>query len=99
MAKISDVTRTYVDKKLSAAAENIKAMRQSVPNGLMNFDRALRVIEECRSAIETGEDIDTVAMHLRAASRALEHFCSGPAKACVSSAIKLIDEAIGGETF
>ena len=98
MAEIAMFMRNYVDTKLSEATEQIKATRQSVTNGHLNFDRALHVIDECRAAVEKAEDIDTVATHLRATSRALEHFCSGPTKACVSSAIKLIDQAIGGET-
>lgn len=65
----------------------------------MNFERALRAIDECRTAIARTEDIDGVVTHLRAASRALEHFCSGPSKACVSASIKLIDAAIGSATF
>lgn len=99
MAKIAKFMRQYADTKLSEAAEIIKAARQSVPTGHMNLDRALHVIDECRAAVEMAEDIDTAATHLRAASRALGHFCSGPATACVSSAIKLIDQAIGGETY
>jgi hypothetical protein len=99
MAKLSESSRRFVDKKLSDAAANIDAMRSSLLNDQMNVDRALRVIEECRAAVKISEDIDTVATHLRATSRALEHFCAGPTKACVLSAIRLIDQAIGGETF
>lgn len=99
MANISDRSRIFVDTHLSDAAESIRAARSSVPEHRMAFDRALRVIDECRTAIHESEDIDTVATHLRAASRAVEHFCAGPMKACVASAIQLIDKAIGGETF
>jgi hypothetical protein len=99
MATISDSSRRFVDAQLAGAAREIEAARQSVRDDQMNFDRALRVLDECRSAVRATEDIDAVAMHLRAASRALEHFCAGPTNACVSSALKLLDRAIGGETF
>jgi hypothetical protein len=89
----------FVDKHLAEAVQKLGAARHSVPDDTMNFDRALRVLEECRAAIQHTQDIDLVATHLRAASRALEHYCSGPTKACVSSAIHLIDKAIGGELF
>jgi len=99
MAIIPDSSRTFVNEHLSDAAASIRAARTSVPDDQMAFDRALRVLDECRAAIQESADIDIVATHLRAASRALEHFCSGPTKACVSSAIHLIDKAIGGESF
>ena len=99
MAEISKSTHKSVDMKLSEASETIRSARELVPQPRVDVDRALRVIDECRAAIGTTDDIDTVVKHLRAASRALEHHCAGPSKICVSAAIRLIDQAIGGATF
>jgi hypothetical protein len=99
MATISDSSRRLVDHKLSAAAAQIEAERRLQPPAPLDFDRALRIIEECRTAIRSTGDIDDIATHLRATERALEHYCPGATKACVASAIHLIDRAIQGETF
>jgi hypothetical protein len=99
MATISESSRRLVDHKLSEAAAQIEAERRLQPPALMDFDRALRIIEECRTTVRSTTDIDDVATHLRATERALEHFCPGATKACVASAIHLIDLAIQGETF
>ena len=99
MAAISESTRRFVDGKLAEAAGQIEAERRHQPPAPMDFDRALRIIEECRAAVRATTDIDDIATHLRATERALEHYCSGATKACVSSAIHLIDRAIQGETF
>lgn len=99
MANISRSTHQSIDMKLAQAAQHIRAAQTTTPDVHMNFERALRVIDECRTAIAGTENIDAVVTHLRAASRAPEHFCSGPAKACVAAVIKLIDAPIGGATF
>jgi hypothetical protein len=99
MAQISKPMREYVDTKLGQAAEEIETTRSLVPrkSGYMNFDMALRVIHECRSAVDAASDIDTVSGYLRTASDALGQFRSGPAEPSVAEAIRLIDQAIGGE--
>jgi hypothetical protein len=99
MAVISETSRNFVDRKLAEAAGQIEAERRLQPPAPMEFDRALRIIDECRAAVRASNDIDDIANHLRATERALEHYCSGTTKDCVSSAIHLIDRAIQGESF
>jgi hypothetical protein len=99
MAAISESTRHFVDGKLAEAAVQIEAGRRQLPPAPLDFDRALRIIAECRAAIGATADIDDIATHLRATERALEHCCPGATKGCVSSALQLIDRAIQGETF
>lgn len=99
MATISESTRRFVDSKLAEAAAQIHAGRKQQSPAPLDFDRALHIIEECRVAVRETSDIDDIATHLRATERALEHYCPGATKACVASAIQLIDRAIQGETF
>ena len=99
MATIADSSRLLVNRILAEAAGQIDTERRLQPHAPMDFDRALRILEECRAAVQATTDIDDVATHLRATERALEHYCSDATKACVSSAIRLIDRAIQGETF
>lgn len=99
MARISERARQLVREKLATATESVRAERASGAQHGMDFERALRILDQCSTAIEATDDIDLIADHLRAAERAMEHHCSAPTKACVATAIHLIDEAIGGETF
>ena len=99
MAAISESTRRFVDSKLAEASGQIHAEQRRQPPAPLDFDRALHIIEECRAAVRATADIDNIATHLRATERALEHYCPGPAKSCVASAIHLLDQAIQGETF
>lgn len=99
MARISDRARHLVREKLAAATESVRAERASGPQHGMDFERTLRILDQCSAAIEATDDIDRIADDLRATERAIEHYCSSPTKACVATAIHLIDKAIGGETF
>jgi hypothetical protein len=101
MATISEAMHAYADAKLAKAAELIDASRRSIPTPpeYLNFDGALRIVEECRSALETAWDLDTLVQHLRTAGANLRQFCGGPAEASVEAAINLIDQAIGGESM
>ena len=101
MASMSASMHRYVEMKLLGAAAVIADARDSIPAPAeyRNFDRALQVIEECRSALASVMDLDKVAQILRDAAGELGHYCGGPAEACVNAAIELVGQAIGGETM
>ena len=99
MATISKSARTFVEQKLSEAQEQIDSERKRQAPAALDFDRSLRITDECREKLSATADIDDIATHLRATERALEHLCPSTTKACVSSAIHLRDSAIQGETF
>ncbi len=101
MPTMSQAMHHYVAAKLTSAAELLNEAQRSIPTppDYGNFERALAVIEEGRSALAAEFEVDAVARILRATASELGNFCGGPAEASVNAALGLIDQAIGGETM
>jgi hypothetical protein len=101
MNTMSATMHKYVEAKLAGATRAIETAQRETPPpaGYTNFDRAIRIIDECRAAIDSSWEVDKVAQHLRATARVLEQLSSGSAARVVAQAIRLIDQAIGGETM
>jgi len=101
MATMSEAMHRYALTKLAKATEVLESAQSSIPTPpeYLNFERALRAVEECSSAVEAEWDLDAAVQNLRTASGSLREFCGGPAEASVNAAISLLDQAIGGDSM
>ena len=86
----------YVGSQLEEAASGLQAVLYVVPRniGLLNFEKALHRIFDCRSALAEVTDANTAIQHLRSTSGDLRPLLSGPAESSVTEAIRVIDETI-----
>ena len=88
--------REYIGNQLEEATSGLQAVLYVVPRniGLLNFERALHRILDCRSALAEVTDANSAIQHLSATSGDLRSLLSGPAESSVAEAIRVIDETI-----
>jgi hypothetical protein len=92
MVMMTPASHQFVDQKLREAAEGIEKAKREIAEkkGYKNFDLAVRVIFECRTAIDQETENDAVIGHLKTAVVALEIFDSGDAAPSVKAAMRAI---------
>jgi hypothetical protein len=96
MVMMTPASHQFVDLKLREAAEGIeKAHRETtVKKGYKNFDMAIRVIYECRTAIDQETENDPVIGHLKTVVVALEGFDAGDAAPSIKVAMRAIKSIV-----
>ena len=92
MAMMTPASHQFVDLKLREAAEAIEKAQTAtaVKKGYLNFEMAVRILFECRTAIDQETENDAVIGHLKTAAVALAAFNSGDAAASVQAAMRAI---------
>lgn len=92
MAMMTPASHEFVDLKLQEAAEAIGKAQSAtaVKKGYLNFEMAVRILYECRTAIDQETENDAVIGHLKAAAVALAAFNAGDAAASVQAAMRSI---------
>jgi hypothetical protein len=92
MAMMTPASHQFVDLKLREAAEAIERAESTTAakKGYVNFQMAVRIIYECRTAIDQETENDAVIGHLKTAAVALAAFNSGDAAASVQAAMQSI---------
>jgi len=92
MAMMTPASHHFVDLKLREAAEAIEKAKSAtaVKKGYVNFEMAVRILYECRTAIDQETENDAVIGHLKTAAVALAAFNAGDAAASVQAAMKSI---------
>jgi hypothetical protein len=92
MAMMTPASHEFVDQRLREAAEGVeKAQRETAAKkGYKNFELAIRVIYECRTAIDQETENDPVIGHLKTAAVALEAFDAGDAAPSIKVAMRAI---------
>lgn len=92
MVMMTAASHHFVDQKLREAAERVEtAQREMVAKkGYKNFEMAIRVIYECRTAIDQETENDSVIGHLKTAVVALEAFDAGDAAPSIKAAMRAI---------
>lgn len=90
--------REFTAETLARARRAIESGRDAaeVPDGYMNFDLALAIVDGCREAINMADahDPSTVIQKLEMASTTLALVESGAAESSVKTARTQIDETI-----
>jgi hypothetical protein len=93
-----EYTPEFTAKNLLVARRSIESGRRAaeLPNGYLNFDLALAILDGCRDAITMADahQPSTVIEKLEAATAALALVESGPAGAGVKAARTHIEETI-----
>ena len=94
---MTPASHEFVDQKLREAAEGIEqAQRETAEKkGYKNFDKAIRVIYECRTQIDQETENDAVIGHLKTAVVALEAFDAGDAAPSIRAAMRAIKAIVG----
>ncbi len=92
MVLMTPASHEFVDQKLREVAEGIeKAQREvAAKKGYKNFEMAIRVIYECRTAIDQETENDPVIGHLKTAVVGLEAFDAGDAAPSIKVAMRAI---------
>jgi hypothetical protein len=92
MAMMTPTSHEFVDLKLREAAEAIEKAQNTtaVKKGDVNFEMAVRILYECRTAIDQETENDAVIGHLKTAAVALAAFNAGDAAAPVQKAMRSI---------
>jgi hypothetical protein len=88
----------FAEKNLELARGTVASGRNTteVPDGYVNFELALAILDGCRSAINMADANDPTVLlqQLQVASDSLELFQSGVAASSVQAARTRIDETI-----
>jgi hypothetical protein len=88
----------FAETNLGLARRCVESGRNTaeVPNGYVNFELALAILDGCRSAINMANANDPIALlqQLQIASDSLELFQSGVAASSVQAARSRIEETI-----
>jgi hypothetical protein len=91
-------SRHSTEQMLTLARRAIESGRDSaeIPNGYVNFDLALSIVDGCRSAINMADahDPNTIIPKLETASAILALVQAGVAESSVKAARTFIDEAV-----
>jgi hypothetical protein len=92
MVMMTPASHEFVDQKLlDTAAGMEKAQREiAAKKGYKNFEMAIGLIYECRTAIDQETENDAVIGHLKTAVVALEAFDAGDAGASIKVAMRAI---------
>ena len=92
MAMMTPASHEFVDLKLREAAEAIEKTQSTtaVKKGYVNFEMAVRILFECRTAIDQETENDAVIGHLKTAAVALAAFNAGEAAVPVQEAMRSI---------
>jgi hypothetical protein len=96
MAMMTPASHQFVDLKLREAADAIEKAQSAteVKKGHMNFEKAARILYECRTAIDQETENDAVIGHLKAAAVALAAFNAGDAATSVQAAMRSIKDIV-----
>jgi hypothetical protein len=89
MAMMTPASHQFIDLKLREAAEAIEKSQSAtaVKKGYVNFKMAVRILYECRTAIDQETENDAVIGHLKTAAVSLAVFNSGDAAPSVQAAM------------
>ena len=89
---MTPASHQFVDQKLREAAEGIEKAQGEIvaKKGYKNFEMSIRVIYECRTAIDQETENDSVIGHLKTAVVALEAFDAGDAAPPIKAAMRAI---------